>query len=558
MQSTNFHVTFVPTVPDGTPGFDLNDRYFLYTVPKLGYHTDALFYAELISKSFEELPRPHVLLNFQVDYVLSGRADHVVAGQEASVRFLLHDDELEFDENVQLQPMSTAIDQMSIGGRYLVRGAFWFEDVLHVVFNSVPYEGVNDVLFTMTPLNVEISGWELTLDSDAIWFLPVPPGEYIDVYAEEFEVIGNAIRYLDHIHSMVQLRTTSDMTALPLGQGQNPGIWLHEGRLLNHEDYLNANPVAAVHRRFAERLNLEIGDTITIRVPREQIVHSVSFFTDIDGGIGAGFRMVSSPQEIFYEIEIEIVGTYAPWSIVHAPYGEATSFVFVPDSILPYDFVFLPPPQDWYSLTWTRHEGLVSMADDPNFLSHGAFHFVLNDARDEDAFMLAYQEILSAFGFNIHFVDQGSAAFWNSADSIMQSVIFNMIVFSVVIVLAIALVVFLYLRQRKKDYAVMRALGVPKKSILTQTLLSILCFGLPAAIAGGIGGWLLARSQAERTLSVFEGVEVGTGVDMTVSVSAGWPFALSAIVMVVLLALTYFGASRIIDRPALEQLQVKD
>jgi len=557
MQSTNIFTVMVhvPDIPDGTSDYDVSDRYLIHTVPQVGYPNDTLVFAELMSKDFGVWPMPHIMLNFYVDYVLSGYVEHAVAGQEISFRFLLREDEIELDENNALQPNSTAVDNMSIGGRYLVRGVYKFDERTHT--GLVPYEGVNDVDFTMTPLNIGLSGWERTLDGDAVWFIPVPMGESIDIYVSEYEIIKNVVRYSEHTQRMIHLRTTADMSALPLAQGQSPGIWLHEGRLLNNDDYLNANPVATVHRRFAEMRNLEIGDTIAICVPMEQIVLMPLFF-DVDGGVGVGTIFVSSPQDIFYEIEVEIVGTFSPWSIVNHPSGDVMSFIFVPDSILPHDFIFLPPPQDWRSLAWMFDESLTSVADNPDFLSHGAFHFVLNDARDEDAFILAYQEILYAFGFNINFVDQGSSAFWASVDSIMQSVIFNMIVFSVVIVLAIALVVFLYLRQRKKDYAVMRALGVPKKRILTQTLLSILCFGLPAAIVGGIGGWVLARSQAERTLSVFEIAEVGIGVDMTIYVSVGWLFVLSAIVMVVLLALTYFGASRIIDRPALEQLQVKD
>jgi hypothetical protein len=58
-----------------------------------------------------------------------------------------------------------------------------------------------------------------------------------------------------------------------------------------------------------------------------------------------------------------------------------------------------------------------------------AYSFVLNDARDEAAFMLAYGDMFRAMGINILFFESGADEFWATAGPIVLGVTINLIAF---------------------------------------------------------------------------------------------------------------------------------
>ena len=107
--------------------------------------------------------------------------------------------------------------------------------------------------------------------------------------------------------------------------------------------------------------------------------------------------------------------------------------------------------------------------------------------------------------------------------------------------------VFLFIRQRHKDFAISRALGNPAQRTNRQLITTLLLLALPAVTAGGVGGWFVALSEAAKTMEALpdtEQAEVGI-------------FLLPLLIAAVLLGLFILIVTGIIvyRRPVLEMLQ---
>jgi len=492
-------------------------------------HTDIFFYGELISKNFSDdygfpmgfmigsVP-PNIELIFRMDYVLSGYAEHWKQGRGEDIiliRYMLPAPRAHYAEYDEIMPGKPAIANMEIGQRYFLRAGF-YTPWLHAHFDMPRLQaGENNELLVIESLNTDFSIRRRTLPDSPIWYLPVGVDEVVDFASTPgLENIPDMIERLHHNQREIYLRTTTDMTALPALQTQTPSLELVEGRWIDREDYLNANPVAAIHSSFARIRNLELGDTIVIDIPKEQIVIGVSPRT-----VGDDFDIVTTPGEyLTYELELTIVGMFRdadPALVFSFPFL-MDNHIYIPDSVLPDDFVFSAALTD--DSMWTAFDAVMedkrSMSDfaaamfppgpgsapywplpaieavgHPDFIPNIWYSFVLNDPRDESAFLFEHRDALSALGFNVIFLGQDAEAFWSSAEQILRAMTFNAVMFCIVLVLVLALVVFLYLRQRRKEFAVMRALGVPVKKVYTQIIASAMLCGIPAVIIGGVGGW---------------------------------------------------------------------
>jgi len=212
---------------------------------------------------------------------------------------------------------------------------------------------------------------------------------------------------------------------------------------------------------------------------------------------------------------LEIVGTF-DFINTSGMLGTAwaSTFVYIPDSVLPPDVALLEYIRTtaYEGITGERGES-VTIVYDEGYIFAAWYSFVLNDARDADAFVVENSEALGALGFHIEFLPgvAGAQMFWESAEAILQTVSFNLAMFSIVSALVLVLVVFLYIRQRQKDYAIMRALGNPARRTNRQLIFTILLIALPTVIAGGIAGWFVAQKEAARAVAALSGTaQTGT------------------------------------------------
>jgi len=193
-------------------------------------------------------------------------------------------------------------------------------------------------------------------------------------------------------------------------------------------------------------------------------------------------------------LELEVVGTYQVpdnwflprWSHIQGSFRNWEAFI--PTSLI---------PEGW---------GIV----DAHLVS-GAYNFILRSADDIDAFEATFSDRLEALGFEVAFHGPDARNFYTSITPIRNSILLNLILFSAVLVVVLALTIFLYLKQRFKEFAIMRALGITQGSAIWQVITPVLLFWLPIVIISGIGAWYFALEQASAGLQTL--MEIDTPTD---------------------------------------------
>jgi len=543
-------------------------------------HTDAFFYGEVISRERNDdifiFARPFIEFVIHVNYIKTGYPEHITVGQRLVFHYILTDDEFEAELEAinhyidygEIIPTTTSVDMMSVGNHYFLRGAFGESQHMRTHL-GLPQEGRDDYPLIMIPLNIDTTGLSRSLHGDTLWYINVNPGEFVDSSVPGLDWLDDEIARLRHNQSAVWIRTTSDMTAIPAMQPGHNMIRLAQGRWLNREDYVEANPVAVIQEDFALWRGIEIGDTIYINVPNEQYGLNVQGLTF---GTGTPFDRVRVDDILFvgkhdapyHELALEVVGLYQIDSlftradmIVHTYETNMLTLVYMPDSVLPENLIFhdihvLPQSQRSLREFFGFHLEHIEITD---FLLHSWYSFVLNDPMDEPLFLSENRDALAALGFDVIFIQHGAQIFWDSAQPILQASAINAIVFSIVLILVMALVVFLFLRQRRKEYAILRALGDPAGRASGQLLVSMALIGIPAIIIGGVAGWFFALNRVASVQNPFGQLVTHFGFSINITIPVFWLLIIIAAMLIVMLIMTIIGISQISKRPVLELLQ---
>ncbi|MCM1155831.1 MAG: ABC transporter permease [Roseburia sp.] len=342
------------------------------------------------------------------------------------------------------------VPQMEEGKTYLVR--------VHVDY-QLGYYG-DGMTVGMWPLE------------EGVWFLEGEPDEEIsDQYINEDAALQERNR-----HSMLAY-ATADMSSMPWAQESTKYFYLEEGRWLNRQDQEEGKKVCVVMKRFAEIRGLGVGDTLTMTLQDKQPSFAAYLSVDDD----------TWETDDKTEMTLEIVGIYGNLygGVANDPsWISTTTFdtadIYIPDSCMPEHYV-----ED--SDIWLYR-----------------FSFVLKDPEDKDVFLAEMVEKLEPLGISVSFLENNWDAFWSSAKGIRQETFYSFMLFTVVLVLVLGTVVFLYTWQRKKETAIARAVGVPAKKTAFCACLPMMAFGMAGILAGGIPGWKYGLAQAEKTLAVVD------------------------------------------------------
>ena len=178
------------------------------------------------------------------------------------------------------------------------------------------------------------------------------------------------------------------------------------------------------------------------------------------------------------EVTLEIVGTYTASDRLHNTLTVSHNHVFVPNSII---------PSSWHQDVLYRH-----------------FSFALNSPADEERFILRYQQQLEEMGFFPVFSENDWGSFAATVRPIQNGILMGVATFTVLVLAVLYLTVFLYFHQRKREFAIARALGMKKSQAIWELSLPILLIGGVGLLLGVIPGWHLALALAENTLGNIE------------------------------------------------------
>ena len=478
----------------------------------------------------------YIELRLTVDDVAVAFAEHAIPGQDLVVRYF-----------IQNGDGTNPLANMQEGERYFMRGAFyWVSNYGRGIRHMPPSPGgMWDILY-MHPLN-----------DQGLLYVHVPYGE-VDFSTPGLENVPYDIEQMRYNQSAVWLRTTADMSAMPMMQEEFGQVALVAGRFLNHEDHVYERPVTVIHHALAAYRGLSIGDTITVSIPKEQEIvnlHTVAYFergtlawrgfrdTFVMGSGILDFAILGNPQEFMIEgLELEIVGTYTklpngPEGIRAASYTSIllANYVYIPDSLLPDGFM---PVDNFHGYE--------------NYLWNGWYSFMLEDTRNEAAFILEYRDALANLGIEMQIIPSGSANFWELAEPTLTSILVNAVMFWIVLLLVFGLTAFLYTNQRRRDFAILRALGGPAKLISGQILTPMLFLGIPAIIAGGLFGWFFAINEVQNTLEPMSAI---AGIELSIEFPFIWLAIQLAAASAVMTVMVYGFAKLIARQSVLEMLQ---
>ncbi|MCL2407557.1 MAG: hypothetical protein FWC95_06470 [Defluviitaleaceae bacterium] len=469
--------------------------------------------------------RDFYYIRIAIDYVITGYPEwiHVEYGKAQGLVVPLRAGD----------PRGAFVHDIQVGERWLVRGDF----------NSVA--GLN--LFSdrwIQPLNAGWRGQRFVHPDEWVWALRLPdePGASVDFGELGLGDIERYIRTVRQNQESVGVVLTVDMTAmaavtqgrLMLAEFRNaelrPGVDMDDvpsrftsleqveryfittiapfGRMIDRNDYEARNHVVLVSQVFAATRGYEIGDIIAITLRDIENPHT-------HGAVFLDYDPNWEDAETF-ELEVEIVG------IFNSLDGDSNNF-FVPASIVP------------------AHFGRID-----------TMSIVLNSAAYEEAFLARYNEAMAEFGMRITFLDSEAGVFWAAVMPIRQNSMLNTLIFGMVLVLSLVLSIFIYIRSKKRDFAILRALGMPKVKVVVNAVLAVCLLGFVSVFGGGTLSFGYALNQAAETLDL---VNLPAGAEAATDLSIIWLLGMGMAIILTMLAFATFGSMFVVRKPVLVLLQ---
>jgi ABC-type antimicrobial peptide transport system permease subunit len=302
---------------------------------------------------------------------------------------------------------------------------------------------------------------------------------------------------------------------MPKMQEASRTYYLTAGRWLNHQDDLAGAKVIVLPESFARLRGFKLGDEIQFTF---RPLTDTYFGLIRDGVDSLNWRSYPTYQDTF-----KIVGLY----------NSTNNWAF---------FAYIP--------TSSLRPGFTSTTQ--NQFRYEEYNFVLDSSLHEAEFIQAYKAPLQALGISLTFLPNNGPAYWAAVDPIRRSLFADIQVFGLLMIIALILAVFLYVMARKRDYAILRALGVPKKQANGQLMLPLLLLGEIGILLGGLPAWNYALTQAKASLST---LPTPAGVSPSADLS---PFILAGLCAAIFLLLALFswlGVFFLANKPIYELLQ---
>jgi hypothetical protein len=323
--------------------------------------------------------------------------------------------------------------------------------------------------------------------------------------------------------------------------------------------------VVVISHHFAQLRGLDIGDTITINIPYSQQIIYTNWINIIASNNPEADRFTDAFIEMFIHgnpstgyiiqnLELEIVGTFLLMpEIPVRSLARLDNTIYIPDSLLPADFMAvdnyhgLGNERNW----WDVEPFVPKYAAVEDYIWDFWYSFTLADSRNENAFILENREALAALGMNVVLLPSGAENFWLSAEPILQTATFNAIMFCVVLILVLSLITYLFLLQRRKDFAILRALGNPAKKAARGLCYAMIIFQLPAIALGSFAGWFIAINGAASTMNPLAdaGFDFGLNFDVRILLIQ------SVIIFALMLFMAYMSTMKTAKSPVSELLQ---
>ncbi len=337
------------------------------------------------------------------------------------------------------------------------------------------------------------------------------PEDYLDT--EGFAGLRKMMEIIKTDKYTLDVHYLEDMQSLKAYQEKQ--LLPTEGRMLTPEDSTSHEPVCVISENLAKSRGLELGDTLHLRLG-DRLLEQNAYF-------GAVAYSPMRYAENWTGQDFVIIGTFTEgkWT-----YGE--NAVFVPLS-------FLPETADT-----ANHEFK------PKEVS-----FVIGDADSIVPFRDQVLPEIIAAGYTVSFYDGNWPAVQEQLGQAGSLSLVKLWAFGLSAALVLLLTVYLYILRKKKEFAVMRALGCPAGQAQRALLFPLLVLAVPAVLIGCIGAVVYTRQAAERNAEEFAWL----GLVQDASVPLGTVLLGFCGSLLLLLFLAWAALRSVAGKPPLELLQ---
>ena len=287
----------------------------------------------------------------------------------------------------------------------------------------------------------------------AVWDVTDAPENYLEL--SEYAPLKQLIEITEsdlHTLDVVYVDDMRDIKQVHEGR-----ITLTEGRWLTLEDTENQAKVCMLDETFARTYGLQVGDTLPLELGDELFEQ---FYN-----LGAVAGTVERYADNWTQEEFEVVGLYQGTETFAAAkepnWSYSVNTVFVPLSSLP------------------------ETADTANWeLAPGEFTFRVDDAWDIAPFLEQTAPQIEAMGLTLMFDDGGWMEVYKPYVEAQRIAMIRIVLLAAVTVMATAFVEYLFISRKRKDYAIMRALGTPKNKSGASLLLPLMLLAVVSVLAG--------------------------------------------------------------------------
>lgn len=325
---------------------------------------------------------------------------------------------------------------------------------------------------------------------DAIQAIEGERADYLS--SSKFDTLGELVEITNADRHTFDVVYTEDFSAILRFAESKMAI--KKGRELSRADSTNQNSVCVISDEFAYANGLSVGDKISLTLGTE-------LFEQYKG-LGAIAVTRERYKKAVNPVELEIVGIYIDTDGENSKNSQlnwnySVNTIFVPRTLLP----------------------LEEAALSDHLFSPSEFSFIVGDAWAISSFVEEIAPKLEELGFKLIFYDGGWLAL---EEQFKLAEKLSMIAISAILAALIVtsgFIVYLYIGRKKKEYAIMRALGTTRKIAAESLLFPLIILCVLAVLVGCITGLIYTSTSVAKTntaLLAIKGYSVNSSVPVTV------------------------------------------
>ncbi len=348
------------------------------------------------------------------------------------------------------------------------------------------------------------------------------PENYLE--GNQFSSLRELIELTDSdLHTFDVVYTDDISSIMRFAEGD---MAVTSGRGLTKEDSINKSNVCVVSGDFASQNKLDLGDKITLGLG-DQLFEQYKGL----GAVAVTRERYSPPVKT---VELQIVGIYMDTDGLKSQSRKpnwcySINTVFVPKSLLPVD------------------EGKL----EEHVFSPSEFSFKVGNAWEITSFVDKVIPMIKEMGLTPFFYDDGWPEIVEQFKISKKLSVIAIIALFGAMAAAIGFIVFLFIGRKKKEYAIMRALGTTKKDSAGALILPLIVLTATSVLIGSCAAWIYTTNTIAQndTLSKIESYAVNSSVPVVAAIA----YMIGEIFLVLIFAL--IGLRRIGAIPPLMLLQ---